>query len=268
MTKIPSHLRRILKAAKNHNLTLDATAFHPNLLRSAPIWFHAGATQALNCLNNHHDARCLRRNHRIISVGDVTTLASSMFNNDHRQSNFCQCPTCVHIQSTYDCMQPTKCITFAKDLLRCLPAKWLPSENVTEVAENEVVNPAPQGESYVFRANLISSTYLEEAFHIIRPDRTSHPLPARHGAPADPPHPLTEIEVFCCSTSIINEDGNYITGGGVWFSANNARNISFRPTSNENTSTTTGTLGTMLLLLQRTAPDTHLKIHLNDENII
>lgn len=138
-----------------------------------------------------------------------------MFNNDHCQSNFCQCPTCIHIWSIYKCMQPAKCITFAKDLLHCLPVKWLLSENVTEVAKNEVINPAPQGESYVFRANLISSTYLEEAVCIIRPDRTSHPLPARHGAPADPPHSLTEIEVFCCSTSIINEDGNYIAGGGA-----------------------------------------------------
>ena len=151
MTKLPSHLRRILKVAKTYNLTSDTTAFHPSLLRSAPIWFHAGATQALNRLNNHHDARCLRIHHKIISVGDMAALAERVLNDDHRQSNFCQCPTCVHIRTTYDCLQPAKCITFAKDLLLCRPAKWLPSENTASVLANNV--SVLDNNDYCTRAN-------------------------------------------------------------------------------------------------------------------
>jgi len=125
-TKIPSHLKRILKVAKAHKLSLDATTFHPDLLRSAPIWFHVGATQALNRLNNHHDAFCLRR-HGVISVGEVITLTEQMLVYDHRPSNYCQCAMCAYIRSTYDCPQPNKCLSLAKNLLLCLPAKWLPS---------------------------------------------------------------------------------------------------------------------------------------------
>ena len=267
-TKIPSHLRRILKVAKTYNLTLDAIAFHPNLLRTAPIWFHAGATQALNRLNNHHDVRCLQRCHRVTSVGDTSTLAECILSDDHQQSNYCQCPTCIYIRRTYDCMQPAKCITFARDLLHCLPTKWLPSENVCDTARDDTINLANEGESFVFHANLSLATYLKDAFHIIRPEKTSHPTPARHGAPVDLPHPIQEVEVFCCSTSKINNDGNYVAGGSVWFGTNDARNISFQPTPNEQTSKAMGALGAMLLLFQRTAPNEQLKIHLDDKIII
>ena len=268
VTKLPSHLRRMLKTAKTYNLTLDTTAFHPNLLTSAPIWFHSGATQALNRLNNHHDAKCLRRQHNIASVGDVALLVEQVLNDDHRHSNYCCCPTCVHVRSTYDCMQPGKCITFANELLTCLPTKWLPSGNIPDEAREYPANPAPQSESCVFRANLMEATHLENAFRIIRPDKTRHSLPARRAALPNSLHPSTETEVLCCSTSIINEDGNYIAGGCMWFGINDIRNISFQPTSTEHTSRTTGALGAMLLLLQRTAPDVHLRICLNDKNII
>ena len=267
-TKLPSHLRRILKTAKTYNLTLDATAFHPNHLSSAPIWFHIGATHALNRLNNHHDAKCLRRHHNITSVGDVASLAGLVLNEEHRHSNYCRCPTCMHVRTTYDCMQPTKCIAFANELLNCLPTKWLPSENIPDEVRVNSANPAPQGESRVFRVNLMEVSHLENAFRIIRPDTTSHPLPARRAAPPNPPHPTAVTEVLCCATSMINDDGNYIAGGCVWFGANDTRNISFQPTPSDHTSKTTGALGAMLLLLQRTASDVHLRIHINDKNII
>ena len=268
VTKLPAHLRRILKVARTFNLTLDSTAFHPDLLRSAPIWFHAGATQALNRLNNHHDARCLRNHHKVSSVGDVVALAESLLNAEHRQSNFCQCPTCAHIRTTYECLQPAKCIDFAKDLLHCLPAKWLPSENPADAAGDNSNDPATQSDSSTFHAKLTTTTYLEDAFCIIRPDKTSHPLPARRGPLANMPHPTAEIEVLCCATFKINDDGNYIAGGCAWFGANDARNIAFQPTPTEHTSGTTGALGALLLLIQRAPADENLRIHLNDENVI
>ncbi|KAG6331164.1 hypothetical protein ID866_7924 [Astraeus odoratus] len=43
ISKLPSHLKRMMKVAKKHHLTLDALAFHPNLLHKMPIWFHRGA---------------------------------------------------------------------------------------------------------------------------------------------------------------------------------------------------------------------------------
>ena len=79
---------------------------------------------------------------------------------------------------------------------------------------------------------------------------------------------MRETEVLCCATSIINEDGDYVAGGGIWFGINDARNISFQPNPNEQTSKITGALGALLLLIQRTPPDENLRIHLNDDNII
>ena len=120
----------------------------------------------------------------------------------------------------------------------------------------------------MFQAKLSTTTHLEDAFRVIRPDKITHPLPARRTAPANTPHPTSETEVLCCATSIINEDGNHVAGGGVWFGINDARNISFQPNPNEHTSKVTGALGALLLLIQRTPPDERLRIHLNDDNII
>jgi len=60
ITKLPPHLKRMIKTARAYNLTLDAPTFCPRLLKQSPIWFHTGATPALNHLNNHKDASCLR----------------------------------------------------------------------------------------------------------------------------------------------------------------------------------------------------------------
>ena len=266
-TKIPSHLKRILKVAKAHKLSLDATTFHPDLLRSAPIWFHVGATQALNCLNNHHDAFCLRR-HGVISVGEVITLTEQMLVYDHRPSNYCQCAMCAYIRSTYDCPQPNKCLSLAKNLLLCLPAKWLPSENQRDVTEDTTAEPMPQGEACEFRANLVTSTHLEDAFRIIRPDTRIHPLPARRRAIADQPHPPLEADVHCCASSMATQDGLHIIGGCAWFGETDAQNITLQLPPNECFSKTTGILGAMLLLLQSVEPEVHLRIHLNDNNIL
>ena len=201
-------------------------------------------------------------------MGSVALLAGQTLSNNHRLFNFCRCPTCVQVQTTHDCIQPAKCITFANELLNCLPAKWLPSENILDEAREHLPIPAPRGESCMFRANLIMVTHLENAFCIIQPDKSSHPLPARCAALPNPPHPSAETEVLCCATSVINDDGHHIAGRCVWFGTNDACNFSFQPTPNELTSKTTSALGAMLLLLQRIAPDVHLKIHLDDKNII
>ena len=120
----------------------------------------------------------------------------------------------------------------------------------------------------MFRAKLLTTIHLEDAFYVIRLDKTTHPFPARRTALANFPHPVRETEVLCCATSIINEDGDYVAGGGIWFGINDARNISFQPNPNEQTSKITGALGALLLLIQRTPPDENLRIHLNDDNII
>jgi hypothetical protein len=93
ITKLPSHLKRIIKFARTHNLFFDAPAFSPRLLRRSPIWFHIGATSVLNRLNNHADASCLRRNHKVKFVGDMADTAEQTFDEDHRVSPFCQCVT-------------------------------------------------------------------------------------------------------------------------------------------------------------------------------
>ena len=112
ITKLPSHLQRIIKVARSHNLFLDAPTFSPRLLRQSPIWFHMGATPALNRLNNHTNASCLRKNHKVTSVGEMSDIAEQTFSeSDHRASPYCHCTTCRRLRDTQNCLNPFKCTT-------------------------------------------------------------------------------------------------------------------------------------------------------------
>jgi len=136
------------------------------------------------------------------------------------------------------------------------------------VTEDTTAEPMPQGEACEFRANLVTSTHLEDAFRIIRPDTRIHPLPARRRAIADQPHPPLEADVHCCASSMATQDGLHIIGGCAWFGETDAQNITLQLPPNECFSKTTGILGAMLLLLQSVEPEVHLRIHLNDDNIL
>ncbi|KAL4080426.1 hypothetical protein J3A83DRAFT_4084207 [Scleroderma citrinum] len=123
ITKLPSHLRRIIKAARTHNLSLDVIAFHPTLLQQALTWFHIGATSALNHLNNHTDTTCLREQHGVISVGEMANITKLSFNGNHCSSPYCQCTTCIQVRTSHNCLKPFKCVALERDILACLPPK-------------------------------------------------------------------------------------------------------------------------------------------------
>ena len=233
VTKLPPHLRRIIKVVRSHNLFLDAPTFSPDLLRQSPIWFHIGATPALNRLNNHADALCLRRNHKVTLVGEMADTAEQTFTENHWASPYCQCATYKHLRDAYNCLNPLKCTTLAKDILQCLPPKWLLSENHNQPPQSRnetALEDQTDDSTCIFSPRLRLTTHLEDAFHIVRPKTVRHLNPARPDTQCvTPPHTPEGINLFCGTASKINEDGELISGGSACFSQDDDRNISFQP---------------------------------------
>ncbi|KAJ7815789.1 hypothetical protein B0H14DRAFT_2171639, partial [Mycena olivaceomarginata] len=93
-----------------------------------PIWFHIGADKKLNKLNNSDCAKCLRNNHKVVTVGDMVQVAASTHTMHKRRCN-CACPPC-RADRNQGCLNPYKCRDEALKILDCLNEKWDPRREV------------------------------------------------------------------------------------------------------------------------------------------
>ncbi|KAG1763208.1 hypothetical protein EV702DRAFT_1051930 [Suillus placidus] len=91
--KLPSHLRRIVQTAKKYTIRWEAITINPSIARQLPVWFHIGASDDLNKLNNHLYATCLRDKHLATSVGHIETITTRN-SPSHRQNKNCTCTNC------------------------------------------------------------------------------------------------------------------------------------------------------------------------------
>ena len=116
----------------------------------------------------------------------MTDLMEQTFDKDHHPSPYCLCTTCKHLRNTQNCSNPSNCITLAKDVMLCLPPKWLPSENHDQPHQLQGdldLENRMDDNIHLFKPKLRVMTYLEDAFHIVKPKINCHPNPARCHAP-------------------------------------------------------------------------------------
>ncbi|KAG1881982.1 hypothetical protein C8R48DRAFT_587415 [Suillus tomentosus] len=127
--KLPPSLQRIIKAAKTYHVKWDACIIPPQVARQLPIWFHIGANQNLNKLNNYYYANCLRDKHNVRTVGDIEAITSPM-PQGHLNKKECECDRCNKERTQYNCNKPYRCRKTAIDILHCILPKWNPSTEV------------------------------------------------------------------------------------------------------------------------------------------
>ncbi|KAG1848869.1 hypothetical protein F4604DRAFT_1506592, partial [Suillus subluteus] len=125
ITKLPAHLKRILKVARKYNLQWETIANNPEVTRLLPIWFHLGANEQLNKLNNSYYAECLQERHKVCTFKEMemVSIRSSPL---HHQNRDCKCAHCELDRSNLGCQKPYKCRKLVKDILKCIKPKWDP----------------------------------------------------------------------------------------------------------------------------------------------
>ena len=71
---LPEDLKAMLKLAKEYNIQVAAANPSQVVRKEMPLWYHTKSAPVARKLYWMKTAKCLRKNHGIQLVGDVTTL--------------------------------------------------------------------------------------------------------------------------------------------------------------------------------------------------
>ncbi|KAJ7708158.1 hypothetical protein B0H17DRAFT_848703, partial [Mycena rosella] len=182
-----------------------------------PLWHHLGEDPSRTQLNNTPQAKCLRTNHNVVTVGDGLAVMKRIGSPNHRAHLECICVACSDDRTERRCKNPNACAAAVRTrLLQILP-KWRPSAPDPPVAPP---NPAVEGTT-VFRPPPEISN-LTDGFRIFTKDRGD-----------DPPPPPGALPVSADESPVCAVIGGHIelsgtldakAAAGVWYAPNDPRN--------------------------------------------
>ncbi|KAJ7252019.1 hypothetical protein C8J57DRAFT_1238360 [Mycena rebaudengoi] len=247
--KLPKPLRKMYKTAKKFGVKLDALAISKDVKESLPMWFHAGATTDLKRRNNTALAKCLRKNHGVVTVGDTLELVERNYQGHSRRRN-CACNSCKADRHK-GCEIPYKCQEEAVKILDCLSEKWDPRMFVNqpnpELDQDDRArnSEAIQNKTEVqFDPRITLTDNLSDGFRVFA--GTVHNTPANQ---LDPEQDPSEVNISISSAYRLENDGELLAAGAIWYGGNDPRNRTIRVQSTL-ASKTAGELAAILSAIQ------------------
>lgn len=173
---LPPSLQRMLRVARKHSISFNILEISETLKMDMPIWFHIGLSDERNMRWNAGQAVCLRKAHKVKSVGDMLKVADDTDerkNSHHKRRKNCACPQCkLHREA--GCMNPHKCGDFARSLLGKLKRRWNPKEKMSDRLLTEEERAAAQAEGVrVFEPGISTSKSLGEGFRVFTDKRNN-----------------------------------------------------------------------------------------------
>jgi exonuclease III len=123
-TGMPEELLEMMKVANKYDVALEALMVDEPVMRQMPLWYHIGANDTLNYLNNKPMAKCLRDNHDVKTVGDAMDMIQNRPER-HRNRRLCPCDICQESRRR-KCDYPHHCMEYCRNLVATLKAKWNP----------------------------------------------------------------------------------------------------------------------------------------------
>ncbi|KAJ6560671.1 hypothetical protein B0H10DRAFT_1726631, partial [Mycena sp. CBHHK59/15] len=96
------------------------------MLRKLPLWHHPGEDKEKRQENNGKAARCLRRNHAALTIGEGMDMAQRLCNPLHAKRATCVCDECEVDRDTHGCENPHACATKAASCLGQIRLRWIP----------------------------------------------------------------------------------------------------------------------------------------------
>ncbi|KAJ7662374.1 hypothetical protein B0H17DRAFT_1211984 [Mycena rosella] len=214
----PEFLQGMLKVAKKYGVEFDTLQPTKELRDLLPLWHHLGEDPSRTQLNNSPQAKCLRINHNVVTVGDGLAIMNRIGSPDHRAHPGCTCVACSDDRIERRCKNPNACaVAVGTCLLQILP-KWRPSAPDPPVAPP---NPTVEGTS-VFRPPPEISN-LTDGFRIFTKARGDDPPPPL-GAP---PVSANESPVRAVIGGHIELSGTLDAkaAAGVWYAPNDPWNM-------------------------------------------
>ncbi|KAG1879900.1 hypothetical protein F4604DRAFT_1490720, partial [Suillus subluteus] len=154
-----------------------------------PVWFHIGASEELNKMNNCYYAACLRENHNTTLVQHMSEIVNR---NDptHRKRKECTCSSCSDDRNNLNCAKPFKCAQLARDIMKCILPKWNPNTitqpfnpdlTSEQISDNE--KAIKKHEVVLFNPKIPLPSSVEEGFRVFTSPELQSKTPARQDPP-------------------------------------------------------------------------------------
>ncbi|KAH9856443.1 hypothetical protein C2E23DRAFT_722302, partial [Lenzites betulinus] len=139
MTALPEDLKAMVKVAKKYQLTFGGPAIGREVSRAMPMWAHVKVSEGemKKVTKKSAALTCLRKNHRVSTVGECESLAKTRYARGHLRRATCTCTECERQVTESRCANPDRCYQKAARLLDVLPEKWDPRKRQPEDQEDE-----------------------------------------------------------------------------------------------------------------------------------
>src|ERR1700722_1930418 len=230
---LPADLREMLKLAKGFHVKMELLQASPALKDEMPIWLHAGADGLMQLMYNSKEAKCLRDNHKLKTVGNVRKLAMKRALL-HRPKRSCKCLRCRELRRIAGCNNPHKCHKMAQTILNTLLPKW----NPTFLSPKDGLDLTPrrkQRNAVAEAANKpiifdpkVTQLTIPDAVRIFTDPEQHNNMPARRVSPLQNQAPQQVVVVYTDGSCLNNGEENAQAGSGIWFGRGDPRNRALR----------------------------------------
>jgi exonuclease III len=133
---LPKCLTEMLSTARKVNLGIETRAANAETKRELPVWHHIAVDS--NHIWNKKAARCLRKNHNILSVGELQD----------------EIEVDKKILRNKGCESPGRCIEIGKTIIEHIGEKFNPLHNPNVNYEEPGNAPAPNGRKWTFNKSI------------------------------------------------------------------------------------------------------------------
>lgn len=223
-----------------------------------PIWDHAQGekTTGRSLASRSAATNCLKKNHRVRTVGECERLATALADDAHEGTRNCTCRRCEACVAIDGCSNPHRCYSRAAQLMATLPPKWDPRGTHPEDQER-LDDEEGEGEEIAtpFDRRITTHGLLADTFRIFtdrdepvyngRLDRTS----AENG---------TEITVATDGACLGNGNKDAAAGAAVFAGEDHPANTAIRLPDSMNRTNQTGEMVASLLATRGADPQTRL----------
>ncbi|KAJ3884468.1 hypothetical protein GG344DRAFT_60480 [Lentinula edodes] len=164
---------------------------------------------------NNEICKCLRKNHKVKTVGDAEQIAKYIHTSRHTSRRNCACVQCREIRRTTHCEHPNKCYEKALELIKSLPEKWNPIAERPEDYEPKEIRPPTLEGSVNFDWRVTTYGNLANAFRIFTNGEKNTDLPNTKRTTTNTE--IQSIDAYTDGSCIENGTDEASAGAGVYF---------------------------------------------------
>ncbi|KAI0685788.1 hypothetical protein C8T65DRAFT_533207, partial [Cerioporus squamosus] len=229
--KLPADLIRLVKVGEKHKVRVAVRNPDEALKGLMPGWYHIGTLPGRQ-VNNSTSGKCLRDNHRAITIADCRTIAGRLENGrNHRTNATCTCYDCERDRTVNNCDNPQRCATAAKKIVDRLMLIWKPENEQAHdgltlgTAERRQNHAARRkGDPITFNPTITARAPLATVFRVFVDEEDDGDM----GPTRRPPKPFNvepeKVTVYTDGSATDGDAKGPRAGYGIWCEDNQTLN--------------------------------------------